>query len=130
MLIGDVLAVGPVQHGDPDDPLVFSRVVVHGLLLESQSYTRNGNRNNSVVRTREGQLLFVKNFFSVRGLVWARAVRLECREAFEFASRICQLSREDDVVVPVLDVVEGPLLTIARGLDLFLLDFSFSAEVS
>ena len=130
MRVGDVLAVGPVQRGGTDDPLVFSRVVVHHLLLESQTYTRNGNRNNCVVRTREGTLLLVRSFFAARGRAYARATRLKCADPFKFASKIRQLIPHEDAVFPVLDIVDGPLLTITRGTDLFLLDVLFSPEVS
>jgi hypothetical protein len=75
----------------------------------------------------------VKDSFAENGTVYAHVLRLEKGPRVALAPQISRLSCKEDadiLTIPVVDIVEGPLLALSRGSDLLLMDVVLSPEVS
>jgi hypothetical protein len=111
---GNATAVGPFQTG-PKGRLVCFRAVVNGVLIESLGYTRNRERNNYTVKLRDGRFGIVHEFFGEHEGLQARVENLAMiTNGQHSCSTISKLTKCDTQrVIPVSEILEGPLMTIS-----------------
>jgi hypothetical protein len=128
--IGGVVAVGPVKLAGESERVTFSRVNVGHLRLESLSYLRNKNRNNSTIKTRDGSYYLVKGYFAEKDAVFAEVIRLELVARSDYAPQLSNFTPREEATISALDIVEGPLLVLARGSKMFFIDVVLSPEVN
>ena len=120
------IALGPPfsVNGAP----TFHRAIIGGHLLESTSYTRNSRRNNFSVRTSRG-LAIVEDFVAVKGILTAHVLFLQPVGA---PSSICPTVRQYKTAnrdqIAASDILEGPLDTVKRHQDYFVVDFPLHLE--
>lgn len=97
------------------------------------SYKRNERRNNFTVVTKKG-LAVVESFVIVKERlgVYLRYLRESCSPgSFGLCPTITRYVIESDIVLTLADdIVGGPVMTVSRDEDLYLVDLPFSFEAS
>lgn len=126
------IALGPFvsSHGQ----LTSSRAIVGGILVESLAYKRNFRRNNFTVPTKKG-FAVVESFVIRKGgelyanLRYLRKSRAS--ESFNLCPSIQKFAIDPNTEATFVgEIIGGPLMTISRNGDLFLVDLPFSNEAN